>query len=94
MYSSWKLTLWIHRKEDALDKISEETRAEEKEKMRTFVVPKYNNVIGEFFVVACPVWRLVHTRFQISNKEFVIMSMKDISIQVELKYIEKQNLKI
>ena len=74
--------------------ISEETRAKEKGKMRTFVVPRYNKVNGEFFVVACPVWRLVHTRFQISNKEFVIMSVKDISVKMELKYIEKQNLKI
>ena len=97
-------------KRDALDKISEETRAEEKGKMRTFVVPRYNNVSGEFFVVTCPVWRLVHTRFQISNKELVIMSMKDISVQLEsrenkvreldhgllleFKYIRKKNLKI
>ena len=38
--------------------------------MRTFVVPRYNqysNVNGEFFVVVCPVWCLVHTTFQISN---------------------------
>ena len=33
-------------------------------------------------------------RFQISNKEFVIISMKDISGQVELKYIKAKNLKI
>ena len=46
------------------------------------------------FVLACPVWRFVHTRFQISNKEFVIISMKDISVQLELKYIQAQNLKI
>ena len=39
----------------------------------------------------CPVF---HTRFQISNKEFFIMSMKDISVQLELKYTQKQNLKI
>ena len=45
-------------------------------------------------MVACPVWRLVHTRFQISNKELIFMSMKDISVQLELKYIEKQDLKI
>ena len=32
-------------------------------------------------------------RFQISNKEF-IMSMKDISVQLELKYIKAKNLKI
>ena len=29
-----------------------------------------------------------------SNKEFVIMSMKDISGQLELKYIKEKNLKI
>ena len=46
------------------------------------------------FVLACPVWRFVHTRFQISSKEFVIISMKDISVQLELKYIQAQNLKI
>ena len=46
------------------------------------------------FVVACPVWGFVHTRFQISNKEFVIISMKDISGQLELKYIKAKNLKI
>ena len=45
-------------------------------------------------VLACPVWRFVHTRFQISNKEFVIISMKDISVQLELKYIQAENLKI
>ena len=73
-----------------MDKISGQTWAEEKKKMRTFVVPRYNNVNGKFFHF----WRLVHTRFQISNKEFVIMSMKDISVQLELKYIENQNLKI
>ena len=33
-------------------------------------------------------------RFQISNKEFVIISMKDISGQLELKYIKAKNLKI
>ena len=44
-------------------------------------------VNGESFVVACPLWRFVHTRFQTSNKEFVIMSMKDISAQLELKNI-------
>ena len=74
--------------------ISEETRAKEKGKMRTFVVPRYNNVNCEFFVVACPVWRLVHIRFEISNKEFAIMSIKGVSVQLELNYIEKQNLKI
>ena len=46
------------------------------------------------FVVACPVWGFVHTRFQISNKEFVIISMKEISGQLELKYIKAKNLKI
>ena len=46
------------------------------------------------FVEACPVWGFVHTRFQISNKEFVIISMKDISGQLELKYIKAKNLKI
>ena len=46
------------------------------------------------FVVACPVWRFVRTRFQISNKDFVIISMKDISGQLELKYIKAKNLKI
>ena len=46
------------------------------------------------FVVACPVWGFVHTRFQISNKEFVIISMKDISGQLEFKYIKAKNLKI
>ena len=46
------------------------------------------------FLVACPVWGFVHTRFQISNKEFVIISMKDISGQLELKYIKAKNLKI
>ena len=35
-----------------MDKLSEETRAEEKGKMQTFVVPRYNKVNGEFFVVA------------------------------------------
>ena len=45
-------------------------------------------------MVACPVWRFVHTRFQISNKEFVIISMKDISVEPELKYIQAQTLKI
>ena len=57
-------------------------------------MPKYNNVNGEPFLVACPVWGFVHTRFQISNKEFVIISMKDISGQLELKYIKAKNLKI
>ena len=46
------------------------------------------------FVVAFPVWGFVHMRFQISNKEFVIISMKDISGQLELKYIKAKNLKI
>ena len=46
------------------------------------------------FVLACPVWRFVHTRFQISNKEFVIISINDTSVQLELKYIQAQNLKI
>ena len=46
------------------------------------------------FLVSCPVWGFVHTRFQISNKEFVIISMKDISGQLELKYIKAKNLKI
>ena len=46
------------------------------------------------FFVACPVWGFVHTRFQISNKEFVIISIKDISGQLELKYIKAKNLKI
>ena len=55
---------------------------------------RYNNVNGESFVVACPVWRFVPTRFQISNKEFVIISMKDISVELELKYIQAQTLKI
>ena len=45
------------------------------------------------FMVACPVWGFVHTRFQISNKEFVIISMKYISGQLELKYIKAKNLK-
>ena len=55
-----------------------------------------HNVNGEFSLRGgLPrFWRLVHTGFQISNKEFVIMSMKDIPVQLELKYIEKQNLKI
>ena len=57
-------------------------------------MPRYNNVNFDSFVVACPVWRFVHTRLQISNKEFVIISIKDISVQLKLKYIRAQNLKI
>ena len=69
---------------------------QKKGKMRTFVVPRYNNINRKIFVEAYPVWRLVQTRFQISNKKFVIVSMKDISVKLELKYqyIENQNLKI
>ena len=57
-------------------------------------MPRFNNVNGDSFLVACTVLRFVHTRFQISNKEFVIISIKDISVPVELKYIQAQNLKI
>ena len=63
-------------------------------KRRRFVVPKYNNVNGKSFRGGLPLWGFVHTRFQISNKEFVIISMKDISGQLELKYIKAKNLKI
>ena len=80
-------------KRDTLDKVSEETRAEEKGKMPTLLSPCCAQVQWRKWRIrrgGLPrLWRLVHTRFQISNKEFVIMSMKDISVQLELKYIEK-----
>ena len=80
-------------KKDTLDKVSEETRTEEKGKMLTLLCPCCAQVQWRKWRIlrgGLPrFWRLVHTRFQISNKEFVIMSMKDISVQLELKYIEK-----
>ena len=41
-----------------------------------------------------PFYPVVHAGFQISDKEFAIISMKDISVQPELKYNQIQTLKI
>ena len=93
MYSPWEPILWIHRKEWRGFLGQNLVRNPGRRKRRRLVVPRYNNVNGESFVLACAVWRFVHTRFQISNKEFVI-SVKDISVQLEFKYIQALNLKI
>ena len=55
-------------------------------------MPRYNNVNGESFRWLAPFDAL--STLEISNKEFIIISMKDISVQLELKYIQAQNLKI
>ena len=41
-----------------------------------------------------PFYAVVHAGFQIPDKEFTIISMKDISVQLELKYNQIQTLKI
>ena len=56
MYSLWKLTLWIHRKERCLGQNLGRNPGRRKRKNANIVVPRYNNVNGEFFVVACPVF--------------------------------------
>ena len=55
---------------------------------------------GTIMQVTNPPWRLApfyavfHAGFQIPDKEFAIISMKDISVQLELKYNQIQTLKI
>ena len=78
MYSPSKLTLWIHRKERCLGRNLGRNLSRRKRKNANIVVPSHVQRKWRILRGGLPrFWRLVHTRFQISNKEFVIMSMKD-----------------
>ena len=72
MYSPWKLTLWIHRKERCLRQNLGRNPGRRKRKNANIVVPRYNNVIREIkFDVT---WSCVKQQTAKMTSEFVFFS--------------------